>query len=230
MAPTAIMPVMKVMAESHRPSRGERNVLLGLALLALVVGVVAFPRMIAGALFALAPGTHENGDFPQSDESAGTLSLLERAQWWAESSDVGMHLALTLHLAGKGGEENVLAGLLANSPLRPKEWFLLARQKAEGSPQSALNAWRMSVYVGRVFPSIMEERLDVGLMLKDKMAPSDLALLDDQVRLSFVVRPAHTNRVMSRVHNVVHREYVAAIVRNLSEADIDSMVRIHALH
>lgn len=230
MVPTAIMPVTKAMPESHRPSRAERRILLGVALLALILAAMAFPRLVAGGLYALAPGIHANGDYPQPAEIAGTLALLERAQWWSESPDAAMYRALSLRLAGQGGEESELSGLLANSPQRPREWFWLARQRAGSNPQKALDAWRMSVYAGRVFPSIMEERLEVGLLLRERMAPADLAMLDDQVRLAFVLRPAHVNHVMSRAQNAAHRDYVAAIVRNLSDTDIDAMVRIHALH
>lgn len=230
MVPTAIMPVTKAMPESHRPSRAERRVLLGVALLALTLAVVAFPRLVAGGLYALAPGIHENASIPRPPEIAGTLALLEQAQWWSESPDAAMYRALSLRLGGQGGEENELSGLLARSPQRPVEWFWLARRQAGSNPPKALDAWRMSVYAGRVFPSIMAERLDVGLLLRDGMAPADLAMLDDQVRLAFVLRPAHVNHVMSQAHNAVHRDYVAAIVRNLSDTDIDAMVRIHALH
>jgi|AGTN01.1.fsa_nt_gi hypothetical protein len=213
------------------PVGAERLALVGLAVVALIVAAMAVPRLVAGTMFALAPGVREDSSYPRPQEAAPTLAWLERSQAWSRWGDAGLYQALTRQVAGLDGERADLEGLLEASPLRPEQWYRLGRiVLAADDPERALAAWRMSVYSARIHPPVMEERLELGLALKDRMAPADLALLDDQVRQSFVVRPAHVVRMMGRPDNAVHQTYFQAMVSSLSITDIDHMVRIHARH
>jgi len=86
------------------------------------------------------------------------------------------------------------------------------------------------VMSGRVYPSLMERRLQTGIALRSVMTPSDLALLDDQTRLSYILRPQQVVAVMMSPQNTDYRDRYAEIVASLSPADIDAIIRIYALH
>lgn len=212
------------------PTGGERRVLLVLAGLAGALTLAAIPRLIAGVFLALAPGVHSDGLYPQPEEWAATEDFLARGEAWQASTEIGRYRALVRHLAQAPDERAGLETLLAQVPLLPEQWLWLGQSLAPTDPARAIAAWRMSVYNARVYPSIMEYRLDLGLALKPAMSPEDERLLDDQFRLSYVVRPAQVQHVLAQKRNLIHQDYFARIVTNLSEADMDAIMRIHVLH
>jgi hypothetical protein len=218
------------MAKAPELGRGERRALLVLAALAVVLALAAVPRLVAGTLLALAPGVHSDGLYPQPEEWAATEDFLAGAEAWQASTEIGRYRALVRHLAQAPDERAGLEKLLARAPLLPEQWLWLGQGLAPTDPAQAIAAWRMSVYNARVYPSIMEHRLDLGLALKSAMSAEDQSLLDDQFRLAYVVRPAQVQHVLAQKRNLIHRDYFAHIVRNLSDTDIDAIMRIHVLH
>lgn len=230
MEPMATTPPMRTMPGSHKPHGFERYGLIFIMAAATCVAVLAVPRFVAGSLFALAPSVHETLKLPDPQEARDGVPWLDRSLAWHAWGDAGAMRALATRIAGLGGEQEVLVETLARSPMRPDLWLRLGRLTRAEHPDTSLAAWRMSVFAARLFPAIMEQRLDLGLSLKDRMGASDLALLDDQFRLSYVVRPAHVAQIMALAHNAMHRDYFAQIVGGLSATDIDHMIRIHALH
>ncbi|AVM73176.1 hypothetical protein [Magnetospirillum gryphiswaldense] len=218
------------MAKTPELRRGERRALLVLAVLAVVLAFAAIPRLIAGTLLALAPGVHSDGLYPQPEEWAATEEFLARAEAWQASTEIGRYRALVRHLAKAPDERAGLEKLLAQAPLLPEQWLWLGQILARTDPAQAIAAWRMSVYNARVYPSIMESRLDLGLELKPEMGAEDQGLLDDQFRLSYVVRPAQVQQILAQQRNLIHRGYFARVVKNLSDADMDAIMRIHVLH
>ncbi|MBN2752081.1 MAG: hypothetical protein JXQ84_05170 [Rhodospirillaceae bacterium] len=216
-----------------RPTGAQRLAILGLIAIALGVAATALPRMIAGGLFAWAPSVRENATFPRANEASETLAWLARSQAWQPSAAAKIYAALSFHAKDKASaeERDTLIDLLAHSPLRPQQWLDLGQIfSAEGNRERALSAWRMSIFTGRILPSIMVDRLDLGLSLKNLMQTEDLRLLDEQVRLSFILRPAHVKRLLTLPQNAIYTAYCREIITALSETDIDHMVRIHALH
>lgn len=218
------------MAKAPDPSRGERRALLVLAGLAGGLALVAIPRMVAGLLLAFAPGVHSDGLYPQPQEWAATEDFLVVAEAWQASTESGRYRALVRHLAQAPDEQDGLEKFLARVPLMPEQWLWLGQKLAQADPARAIAAWRMSVYSARVYPSIMEFRLDLGLALKPEMNAEDLSLLDDQFRLSYVLRPGQVQLILAQSRNHVHREYFARVVQSLSDADMDAIMRIHVLH
>jgi len=215
-----------------RPSGMQRLAILGVIVVSLGIAVTALPRMVAGGLLAWAPGVREDASFPRPDEAAETLAWLARSQAWHPSAKARLYTALSLRAEGNADKRrDTLVELLAHAPLHPRQWLDLGTAwSEEGNRERALAAWRMSVFTGRIAPAITVARLDLGLALKDQMREEDLRLLDAQVRLSSILRPARVQRLLMQPRNAAHGAYCRAIITALSEADIAHMVRIHALH
>lgn len=226
----AITVPTRVMAKARDPKAGERRALVALAGAAFAIALIAAPRLISGTLLALAPGVHSDGLYPQPQEWAATEDMLAMAATWQTSADIGRYRALVRHLAQAPDEQQGLETLLARAPMLPEQWLWLGQSLAPNDPAKAIAAWRMSVYSGRVYPPIMEHRLDLGLALMPRMSAEDQRLLDDQFRLSYVVRPAQVQLILAQKRNLIHRDYFFRIVKNLSEADMDAIMRIHVLH
>ena len=217
-------------ARWSKPILGEKLVLGAIAVLAMGVLLVAMPRLIAGGLLALAPGVHSSLAYPSAEERPRTTLWLEAASDVAPLPDIAFHQALIARLDRDADEAQALERLLKVSPLRPDEWNRLARLRLSSNPQQALQAWKVSVFSGRVYPPIMADRLEVGLQLSVLMSVDEQSILRDQIRLAYVLRPAHVQHMLARSANKAFAPLVTEVVAGLSEADIAAMVRIHALH
>jgi hypothetical protein len=208
-----------------------RIALAAIFLIGALTMVLAFPRLVSGVFVALAPGLYERPHLPDAEQAAETVAYLQRAQGWVWTADVAAYQAQTMRVGKIPGEDSILIELLARAPLRPESWLLLATLHAsQGRSEQAIAAWRSSVYAGRVEPPIMPQRAELGLSLRATMSQGDLKLLEEQVRLSFVLRPAHLVLRMNMAKNADHMNYYRSIVDGLSSTEIDHMVRIHALH
>lgn len=222
---------IKAMPKANAKVSGRRLALAAIMVLALITAALALPRMAGGLLLALAPGVREDSSYPQPDEAAAAQPWLTWSLLWHDSAHTRLYDALFKQISGQPSEEKTLSAMLAQSPLRPRQWLRLAQiRAATGDEPGAIAAWRMSVFAARHEPSVMEDRLDLGLSLKSAMIEDDLALLDDQFKRSFVLLLPYVQRVMDKPHNAPHKPYYRSIVDHLSTAEIDHMVRIHALH
>ncbi|WP_291724985.1 hypothetical protein [Magnetospirillum sp. 64-120] len=218
------------MPRSPNPTGAVRWGLVAIAALALAVGALAAPRLVAGTLFALAPNVRENPFLTRDGDEEESVRRLEQSQRWSRWGDAGAAQAKAADLAKRADTRSMLEATLAGSPLRPDLWLKLAQDRLAAAPDQALAAWRLSVFTSRVYPPVMAPRLDLGLRLKQRMDDADLDLLRDQMRLTFVLMPAHTTYVLAKPENAPHRQFYQSVVNALSPTDIDHMVRIHALH
>lgn len=215
-------------SQRHRISRAAATATLVVAGLLLVM---AFPRLVAGLLTATAPGISADGRYPDAETAADTLEPLRQAQKWAYSAKTATYQAYSLRLLGRPGEAETLKTLLAASPQRPEHWLRLAElELAANNPVAALPYWRLSIFAARLEPILISPRLRTGLDLLDSMGPDDQALLSEQFRLAVVVRPIEAALIMSLPRNKRHWPLYQATVEGLTPTDIDHMVRIHAIH
>ena len=80
--------------------------------------------------------------------------------------------------------------MVQRAPARPRVWLRIARTKAFlGHPQEeVIQAWKMSVLTGRVEPTLMLARLELGLRYFAGLDNESIALLRDQAVLSWSVQ------------------------------------------
>ncbi|HLO76449.1 MAG TPA: hypothetical protein VK196_08335 [Magnetospirillum sp.] len=118
---------------------------------------------------------------------------------------------------------------LSRSPMHPGAWFALAQRRfAEGDAPSSRAALRLSFLSGAVEPALMIPRLRLAFVLMPGMSADDKAILERQVRLTYILQPTRAVRLAaeSPVNGAVFDRVVAA----LNEADYQHIIRIHALH
>lgn len=200
-------------------NRAERLLLAAAGMAAALMLVLAVPRVIGGSLAALAPPAGAGAD---------TLPALAAAQGWAWSARVAELQVWRAAASGAPELRPLVEQALARAPINPTHWTLLADQRQRaGDTAGAIDAMRMSLIAGPIDPALAPYRLMVALPLRDAMATDDRALLDRQIQLSYVLRPAHVGRLMGDPRMA---EPIRAAVTTLSPMDIEHMVRIHALH
>ena len=85
-------------------------------------------------------------------------------------------------------------------PVRPRIWLRIARTSAFlGYPQEDVTqAWKMSILTGRVEPTLMLARLELGFRYFAGLDKESIAFLRDQVALTWV---AQKKQLMKRVED-----------------------------
>lgn len=105
--------------------------------------------------------------------------------------------------------------VLASSPLRPAQWLVLAQRRAAADDrQGAVAALRLSFLSGAVEPSIQVRRLRLALALMGDMDGEDRAMLERQVRLSYILFPSAVFALGEE--NPFSRELVHRVVGSLN--------------
>jgi hypothetical protein len=88
-------------------------------------------------------------------------------------------------------EQAVLSALevVKRAPAKPRAWLRIARTRAFlGYPfEEIIPAWKMSILTGRVEPTLMLARLELGFLYFGGLDDEAVALLRDQVLLTWAV-------------------------------------------
>ena len=81
--------------------------------------------------------------------------------------------------------------VLKRAPAKPKVWLRLARIRAllEHPPEQVLRALKMSILMGRVQPTLLLSRLQIGYYYMPMMDDDDLLLMRDQTLLTWKLQP-----------------------------------------
>jgi len=81
--------------------------------------------------------------------------------------------------------------VVQRSPAKPRAWLRIARIRAflGQTPEDVLPAWRMSVLTGRVEPTLMLSRLELGFGYFTGLDDESVSLLRDQTVLTWAVHP-----------------------------------------
>jgi len=99
-------------------------------------------------------------------------------------------------------EQAVVSALevVERAPAQPRAWLRVARTRAFlGYPQDeVIPAWKMSILTGRVEPTLMLVRLELGLMYFNGLDDEAVSLLRDQAVLTWVV---HRREVLKRLES-----------------------------
>ena len=90
--------------------------------------------------------------------------------------------------------------VVRRAPAKPRAWLRIARVMAflAYPKDEVISAWKMSVLTGRVEPTLMLARLELGFLYFDGLDNESLALLRDQAVLTWAVRK---RQVLKRVQN-----------------------------
>lgn len=192
-------------ASSHKPAR------IGLSLLSLVVAAalvsLAWPRLRASLVYLpvdTALARHWAGDTPGPDQLAALsvrarqalavhehyryrdgLSILE----YLRAQDSGLSAQERRALLAASDEAALQS--VSQAPMKPAGWLrvALARQYLGEAPASVIPPLLMSVYTGRVEPTLQLLRLELMYGLQRHLDADGRRLLQDQTLLVWQLQP-----------------------------------------
>lgn len=103
---------------------------------------------------------------------------------------------------------------LLRSPAKPAVWLRLAsvRWILHEEPETIVEAWKMSVFTGRIQTDLLARRAEMGLAYFEYLDEEGKAMLRDQLLLAWRLRPNQLMPVFAR------RDRALAITRHLLEA------------
>ena len=191
--------------------------------LVLVIGVSAFillslswPRLRASLRF-LPVDTAISKYWDTREADTGQLdALIERAReaialhdhyrYWGGLSELqilsGQDMSKPNWQRRQALEQAVLSAtkVVERVPAKPRAWLRVARAGAYlGYPvEQVIPAWKMSILTGRVEPTLMLSRLELGLVYFGGLDDEALLLLRDQAVLTWAV---HRREVLKRIKN-----------------------------
>ena len=93
------------------------------------------------------------------------------------------------------------AGLaLRLAPANPATWLRLAsvRWILHEEPETVVDAWKMSIYTGRIHTSLFAKRLEIGLAWHAYLDEEGRSMLRDQLLLAWRLRPSQVMQVVSK--------------------------------
>lgn len=199
-----------------------------LALLSILVLMMAWPRWLASLQFL--PVQQARGTLYQSSQSSPDFqSLIKRSERTiAIHDDYSYHSALSLlyYLQGTDAraslqvrrvslEQTLQEAKIAihGAPLQPDIWLLMAQAGAQAFlPANEMAAFfRMAIWSGRVEPTHLIGRLQIGFALQRHLDEVSLGLLRDQALLAW---------------NLKQHEFISAIRSNkLQRARVEALMR-----
>jgi hypothetical protein len=190
--------------------------LVSLTLLAVAVLSLAWPRFLANVRYLpverAIKGYYESGEIP----SARLADLIQFAEEAIDQQDhYRFHQGLsTLHLLRamdfrtpalerRGAYISAMdeAGqALQRAPANPETWLRLAsvRWILHEEPETIVDAWKMSVFTGRMHTALFAKRVEMGLAYYEYLDEEGQAMLRDQLQLAWRLRPQGLMRVMQR--------------------------------
>jgi len=99
-------------------------------------------------------------------------------------------------------EQAILSSLevVERAPAKPRAWLRIARTRAflGYSQDEIIPAWKMSILTGRVEPTLMLIRLELGFIYFNGLDDEAVSLLRDQAVLTWVV---HRRKVLKRLES-----------------------------
>lgn len=103
---------------------------------------------------------------------------------------------------------------LRQAPAQSAVWLRLAtvRWVLRDEPENIIDPWKMSVFTGRTYSTLYSRRVEIGLAFLQQLDEEGRAMLRDQVRLAWKLRPGGLMQVLTRRDPglVVMRELLAA--------------------
>ncbi len=180
---------------------------LSLLLLATILGIalltLSFPRLRASIAYLPAETALRNHwdirpirqeRFPALiDAARESIDILDDSQYWYGLAWLQYLYVESLGFDTPKGKQMLLLSqrsfetLLKSSPASPREWLRLGwiHSTLDHPASEVIDAWRMSVHTGRAEHHLYLNRLNLGLRYADFLDEEDLALLRDQLLLTW---------------------------------------------
>jgi hypothetical protein len=114
---------------------------------------------------------------------------------------------------------------LRQAPAQSDIWLRLAtiRWVLHDEPETIVEPWKMSVFTGRAHSTLFVRRVEIGLAYRSWLDDEGLAMLRDQLRLAWTVRPGPLAGALARQD----RE-LAAVRDILQGSDADMLADLEA--
>ena len=127
------------------------------------------------------------------DAARESISILDDSQYWYGLAWLQYLYVESLGFDTPKGKETLLSSqrsfetLLKSSPVLPREWLRLAwiHLLLDHPASEVIDSWRMSVHTGRAEHHLYLSRLNLGLRYADSLDEDGLALLRDQLLLTW---------------------------------------------
>ncbi len=89
---------------------------------------------------------------------------------------------------------------LQQAPAQPATWLRLAtvRWVLHDEPETIIQPWKMSIFTGRTYSSLLAYRVDMGLSQREFMDAEAVAMLRDQLLLAWRAQRSLLVRVLAR--------------------------------
>jgi hypothetical protein len=89
---------------------------------------------------------------------------------------------------------------LLQAPANPVTWLRLAsvRWILHEEPETIVDAWKMSVFTGRIHTAVFANRMEIGLAWYGYLDEEGKAMLHDQLLLAWRLRPSQLMQVVSK--------------------------------
>ena len=206
-------------AKGETPEKSQKKSRLKPLLLVLLIAILAtfllslaYPRLHASLLYLPVDTAINRYDDTQQVNNAQLTGLQQRAQ---ESIAIHPHyryhdgLSVLFYLQAidqqrplferqQAFEASIEAAeaSLDKAPAQPRTWLRIAQARSwlRYSPEQVIDALAMSIYTGRVEPSLLMTRLDMGFTYLPRMDGEATALLRDQLVLAWQMMPRDITR------------------------------------
>ena len=105
-----------------------------------------------------------------------------------------------IELLVKAGDRIEAEQSLQQAPANPATWLRLAsvRWILHEEPETIVDAWKMSVFTGRVHTAVFTKRMEIGLAWYGYQDGEGKAMLRDQLLLAWRLRPSQLMQVVAK--------------------------------
>ena len=208
-------------------SHGKIFLLLAAAIIAQAVLTLAWPRFLASLRYLpverAIKGYYAGGEVP-SDRlpvlirfATEAIGLQDHYRFYDGLSTLQVLRATDYktpalerrpaYISAMGAAEQALL----RAPANPSTWLRLAsvRWILHEEPETIVDAWKMSIFTGRIHTDLLARRTEIGLAYFEFLDEEGKAMLRDQLLLAWKLRPSQLMQVS------VRRDPELALVRHL---------------
>lgn len=187
--------------------RWRRSLAVLIAVTSVFLFYLAYPRLHASLVFLPVDTAikqyYETSEF-QSAQLGGlqeraleAITILPHHRYWEGLSLLyflqANDMQRALHDRREAFERSIVAAeaSLLRSPAQPRAWLRIAQARAwlRFTPDEVIEALKMSIYTGRMEPSLFITRLALGLSYQQRMDEEGRAMLRDQLLLTWAIQP-----------------------------------------
>lgn len=182
------------------------NLILLIGVMTSILLMLSWPRLQASLRYLPVDTAISNYWKAREFDNTQLDGLIERAgeaiaihdhyRYWGGLSElqilVGQDMSRTFWQRREALENSITAAQesVKRAPSNPRSWLRIARAREflTYSTDEVLPAWKMSILTGRVEPTIMLSRLELGMRYLAELDREGLSLLRDQTLLTWTIQ------------------------------------------